>query len=344
MARSKKNETNIDNSDPANYPDGRIKNNTGGGDGTPVNEATKGDIHEFFDKAMRLYGITHNGLPDNTANGYQLIEAMKALASKNDFIFPLSESGGELTVPVKLGKLLDDESIVLKASADKGAETHIKGTLDGTSKVITYLGSFKANEYVRMINTPGAVVLVRMIDSFNLDSAVGDLSFLKAANQTEENAGTIATKSTTPLTHKTSFIKRVNGTDSPTYLAIPTGTGEKNGLLSHEDKKKIDDLGALDDAIKIESASYVTVNNFQTGAKQDDFNSNYIDVFPPTGKDMTNLKGVMASHAYIQFDGNVDDNDIMWCRWQIQATKVRIICGAIELEAAAKVNWITIWI
>ena len=32
----------------ANYPYGRIKDNTGAGDGTPVNEFVYGDIHQFF--------------------------------------------------------------------------------------------------------------------------------------------------------------------------------------------------------------------------------------------------------------------------------------------------------
>lgn len=242
MARNKKDQANIDQSNLADYPDGRIKNNTGGGDGTPVNEITKGDIHEFFDKLMRLYGISHNGLPDNVTNGYQLVDAVKALASKNDFVLSLSTAADVLTVPVKLGKLLNDESIILKASADKGTETTIKGTLDGTTKSVTFLGDFKANEYVRMINTAASVVLVRMVDSFNLDLAVSEALYLKKASQVEEDDGDIDTVATTPEVNKVTFAKRVNGVDSGNYLATPTGGGQKNGLLSHEDKKKIDDF------------------------------------------------------------------------------------------------------
>lgn len=236
--RNKQNQTNIDNSDLINYPNGRIKNNTGAGDGTPVNEQTKGDIHEAFDKLLRLYGISHNGLPDNTANGYQAIEGLIALASKNDFIIPLSTSGGLLSVPVKLGKLLDEESFILKATLDKGAETEIKGSLDGVTKTVTFLGDFKANEYVRMIKTSGNVVLVRMVDGFNLSDAVNALAFLKAANQTEEDAGGLNTVATTPLTHLTAFTKRVIGVDSVNFLA----TVANDGLLSKEDKAIIDNF------------------------------------------------------------------------------------------------------
>lgn len=77
---------NVDNSDLSNYPDGRVKDNTGSGNGTGVNERVYGDLHQAIAKLMRLYGIIPSGLPDNEANGFQIVEALKALASKNDYI------------------------------------------------------------------------------------------------------------------------------------------------------------------------------------------------------------------------------------------------------------------
>ena len=244
MARNKGTLPNIDNSNLANYPNGRIKDNTGAGNGTPVNEFTKGDIHEFFDKALRLYGIPHNGIPDNETNGYQLIDAVVALASKNDFNLDLTSvsSGGglELNVPLKLGKLLPNETFILKAAADKTTETNVKGTLDNVSKTVTFLGDFKSGEYVRMVNTPSAIILVRLVDYFNLESAASELLFLKAASQVEENAGLIDTKGTTPLTNKIAFIDRVNGnTESINYLA----SASRNGLLSKEQYNIIANIG-----------------------------------------------------------------------------------------------------
>lgn len=227
---------NIDNSDPVKYPNGRIKNNTGGGNGTPVNEEVYGDLHEAKDKLLRLYGILPNGLPDNETNGYQLIDGLIALATKNDFTLTLNESLGQLTVPLKLSKLKDNETFILKASVDKTTETTIKGTLDGSSKTIVFLGDFKANEYVRMINTPGTVILVRMIDSFNLQAAVEELGFLKKALQAEEDAGTTDLVATTPLVNKTTFTKRVIGDQSDNYLA----TDLQNGLISAELVEKLE--------------------------------------------------------------------------------------------------------
>lgn len=63
----------------ANYPWKDIKNNTGLGDGTPVDRSHYADYHQTFRKWLDLAGITPNGLPDNVANGYQYVEALDAL-------------------------------------------------------------------------------------------------------------------------------------------------------------------------------------------------------------------------------------------------------------------------
>lgn len=345
MARDKGTLSNIDNSNPADYPNARIKNNTGGGDGTPVNEFVYGDMHEMLAKLMRLYDIPYNGLPDNETNGYQLVSALEALASKNDYVLNMSSASDILRIPVKLGKLRENESIVLKATINKGVETSIRGTLDNVTKTVTFLGDFKINEYVRLINTPTSVVLVRLIDSFNLQSAVSDLGFLVGASQTEEDAGTISNKATTPLRNKTTFAKRVNGSQSGNYLAKPSSDpSPRNGLMTPAQAEALLNITDPLGQIQITSATNVQVTGSTGGPQQDNFNFNYVDVFPPAGKNMTNLAGFMASIAQIDFAGDVDDNDTFWCKWQEQSTKVRVICGASERRATPKVNWMAIWI
>ena len=86
MARDKALQANIDGSDPVNYPNKRIKNNTGAGDGTPVNEQVYGDIHETFAKLMRRALLSYNHLPENETKGYQYIQALEFLATDNDKI------------------------------------------------------------------------------------------------------------------------------------------------------------------------------------------------------------------------------------------------------------------
>lgn len=254
MARDKKLITNIDNSNLVDYPNGRIKDSTGAGDGTPVNEQIYGDIHEAFAKLMRLAGIPFSGLPDNELNSYQYIDAMRFLASKNDFITPLTSTAGVLVVSTKLGLVTENEHVICKSNVDFTAETNIKGSA-GSTYPLTVVGSFKTNEYIRLIKTVSGVTLIRLSDSNNIDLVVSELLFLKKANQTEENAGAIDTVATTPLTNLVAFIKRVNGTDSATYLA----TALQNGLLSKEDKAILDGLGASP-VRNIGTASGIDVN------------------------------------------------------------------------------------
>lgn len=72
---------NFPNITPADsdYPSGRIKDDTGANDGTPIDVETNGDIQEFFAKLMRLAGTTPNGLPDNEYTGHQYIDALQKI-------------------------------------------------------------------------------------------------------------------------------------------------------------------------------------------------------------------------------------------------------------------------
>lgn len=229
--------TNVDKSDPIGYPDGRIKNNDGTGNGTPVNESTKGDLHQMLQKLMRLYGIVPNGLPDNEINDFQLISALRGLASKNDFIYPLTTNGTILSINIKLSLMLDNEFIVCLAGANKGTETEIKG-IGANTYVVNYSGDFKANEYVRVIKTAAGVSIIRVADWISLSAMATELGFLKKATQAQENTGAIDTVSTTPLSNLTAFVKRVIGTDSINYLA----TAARNGLYPKEHFVIVDGL------------------------------------------------------------------------------------------------------
>jgi len=239
MARSKANLQNIDKSDIA-YLEGRVKDNSGNGGGTPVSEYVYGDLHQTLAKLMSLAGIDYNSLPDNETNGYQLVEALTALASKNDFVLSLTASGNVLNIPVKIGKLKVNESFVCKAALDKpGNATTVKGTLDNATKAAVFTGDFKAGEYVRVINNADDVSFLRLVDTVNFEAIGQALFFLQKANQAQEDAGTLDVFATTPKINKNVFAKRVIGTLSAPYLATLTN----NGLLSKEDKAIINGIG-----------------------------------------------------------------------------------------------------
>lgn len=58
------------------YPFGRIKDNPGDQTGTPVNEEVYGDFHQFFEKLMSDGGVVANDDAENSADGFQLNEAL----------------------------------------------------------------------------------------------------------------------------------------------------------------------------------------------------------------------------------------------------------------------------
>lgn len=66
----------------ADFTFGRVKNNTGIANGTPLNEALLGDLMLFAEWLMDRGGITANGNPDSDLHGYQLGEALQSLIAK----------------------------------------------------------------------------------------------------------------------------------------------------------------------------------------------------------------------------------------------------------------------
>lgn len=68
----------------ATYPYGNIKDNTGGGDGTPVDVEVYADFHQLFARMLAIFEAdgfgTVNGLPDNNTNGFQYDDAFRVMA------------------------------------------------------------------------------------------------------------------------------------------------------------------------------------------------------------------------------------------------------------------------
>lgn len=235
MAFDKANAPNIDKSNLIAYPNGQIKDNSGPGDGTPVSRLTYSDLHEFFAKLMRMAGLVYNSKYDNETNGFQLVDAMIALAGKNDMVATLNTDGTNVTAGLKLGILVLDEQLICKAAVDYASEIHISGT-DATTAALTVPSAYKAGDYVLLINSNAGIVLQRLATGANLNAILTELLYLKAASDAEEIAGVITTKATTPYTNQLAFARRVIGLDSSMFLA----TTLRNGLLSKEDKAVID--------------------------------------------------------------------------------------------------------
>lgn len=236
MAISKNTQTNIDDSNLAAYPNGQVKDNTGTGDGFPLNTVTTSDHFEFFDKLMRLANLTFNNNFDNETNGYQFVQGAIALASKSDFILPITTSSGVLQIPTNIDILQLNEKLICQAATDWTAETQIKGTT-ATLLTVTITRQYKANDYLMLLRTSVGVQLISLVTADNINLIIGENAYLKAASDSDEDAGTSITKATTPESNKYIFTKRVT---DPT-AAIPfLATETTPGLMSAADKTALD--------------------------------------------------------------------------------------------------------
>jgi len=80
MGRKLTNKLNVDNSD-ADFPNGRIQDDTGLNDGTPLDEDVYGDIHQTEERLLQEIAAEPdsimNELPDNKDNGYQFFHVRR---------------------------------------------------------------------------------------------------------------------------------------------------------------------------------------------------------------------------------------------------------------------------
>lgn len=138
MARQLSTFPNVDNSDPVNYPYGRVKNNTGGNNGTPVNELTTGDWWQFFAVLLDAASFTPNGLPDNNTDGFQLFNALVAIIQLEILVTNATESAAgsaELATQAETNAGTDDARIVTPLKLAGAAGTWANVSTFGTGWV-----------------------------------------------------------------------------------------------------------------------------------------------------------------------------------------------------------------
>jgi len=245
MALDKKLQTNIDNSNLVDYPNGAIRDNSGVGDGTPVNRSVYSDIHEFFAKLMRMAKISYSGLPDNETNGYQLINALESFATKNSKIHSLTTVSGVININTRLGILVTNEFLIAKVNFNLSSETTIKGSDLPLPTILSISFEpsdkpFKSGDYLRLFYNGTSIVATRLADAKNIDALIAEKLYLKAATEAEEYAASTQLKATTPYTNALAFARRVIGLDSFMYLA----NASRNGLYSKEHWSIVNGLGS----------------------------------------------------------------------------------------------------
>lgn len=97
------NKTNVDPVSGTN-PFGKERDNDGTGNGTPMNEELFGDTTQLIESIFAASGITANGLPDNTPNGFQLFDAFKLLTKPHTIlVLNVSQAGTAAPTSTTLG-------------------------------------------------------------------------------------------------------------------------------------------------------------------------------------------------------------------------------------------------
>ena len=66
-------------------------------------------------------------------------------------------------------------------------------------------------------------------------------------------------------------------------------------------------------------------------------------VYPPDGYAMSNLVAFIPSIRVIHYNGDVDNNDSMYCNWGKEDTRIRISCYNSEQRANPQCNYLAVW-
>lgn len=75
MARKLEDQANVI-APTVDFPYGRIRDDDGTGNGTPLTEAVHGDYHQAFARILAQSGVVANDLPDDETVGFQYFEAL----------------------------------------------------------------------------------------------------------------------------------------------------------------------------------------------------------------------------------------------------------------------------
>lgn len=89
--------------------------------------------------------------------------------------------------------------------------------------------------------------------------------------------------------------------------------------------------------VNYSSSGYTNhVGSFNDGA-------NWFDVFPPSGKSMSNLVAFIPSIHMIHYAGGVDGNDSLRCQYAYYADRIRVWVQNTEQRSTPAANWLAVW-
>jgi len=72
-------------------------------------------------------------------------------------------------------------------------------------------------------------------------------------------------------------------------------------------------------------------------------NSNYFDVYPPSGYSMSGLLAFIPSIHVIHFAGGVNADDSLRCQYSVLSNRIRVYVQNTEQRSTPAGNWLAIW-
>jgi len=199
--------------------------------------------------------------------------------------------------------------------------------------------------------------------SWSVDATPADVGATVVARDTagDFSAGTItaslsgnADTATRLQTARTINGVSFDGTGNITITAtdpnkVPLSGGTMTGRLTlsanpttnlHAATKQYVDSQVLGLTVYYGSATAVGYTN-QVGSWNN--GSNYFDVFPPSGKTMSNLVGFIPSIKRVYYAGGVDGNDQIRCEYEERSDRIRVWVQNSEQRAKPRGNFLSIW-
>ena len=137
-------------------------------------------------------------------------------------------------------------------------------------------------------------------------------------------------------------IKVFGTVDDPDQVLASNVVTRVNGLTTEVDQLAAQIQGITNLTVTYGNTVYSTagysniVGSFSNSA-------NYFDVFPPSGKTMSNLVAFVPSIAVIHYAGGVNGDDSMRCTWSSLSDRIRVYVQNTEQRSTPAANYMAVW-
>ena len=232
----------------------------------------------------------------------------------------------------------DTTRVVTPANLESKTATE---TRKGIAEIATQTEANAGTDDTRMITPKKLVQAINDLVSLPPQATETVKGIAEIATQTEVNVGADDTRIVTPK--KLRHVLPLQATETVKGIAeLATVAETTTGIDRNRTTTPASLRSSWIRPLRATRGTLTTINR-NDGQLQNNYNYNYAYVYPPSGFNMTHLVGFMPSIGEVYFAGNVDGNDTIWCRYQIQSTRIKVICNNSENRASSKINYLAIW-